>query len=211
MEGEAALTSFILVAQPVGFTGGFPGSAFTLQPDGTLHCPTDRPLYAQERRLKRDGSLRVLYAARIGHCRGCPLRSQCQESSSSVKLQRVSARFWPLASEPSDASPPLESAPLPLPVLWKDWPRCRIRRAWLKIIRSETVRWESSATLAPSPVTTATEGVSTRAQRAHWRLSWDQRSTRNARPPNASPLTVTLHSLSASFAHFFGFAFLVTA
>jgi hypothetical protein len=23
-------------------------------------------------------------------------------------------------------------------VLWKDWPRCHIRRAWLKIIRSET-------------------------------------------------------------------------
>ena len=109
---------------------------------------------------------------------------------------------------------PLESAPLPLPlspVLWKDWPRCRIRRAWLKIIRSETVRWESSATLAPSPVTTATEGASTRAQRAHWRLSWGQRSTRNARPPDASPLTVTLHGLSASFAHFFGFAFLATA
>ena len=32
------------------FTGGFPGSAFPLQPDGTLRCPADRPLYAQERR-----------------------------------------------------------------------------------------------------------------------------------------------------------------
>ena len=32
------------------FTGGFPGSAFTPQPDGTLRCPADRPLYPQERR-----------------------------------------------------------------------------------------------------------------------------------------------------------------
>ncbi|HEY6410340.1 MAG TPA: hypothetical protein VIY29_23050, partial [Ktedonobacteraceae bacterium] len=36
-------------AQP-SFTGGFPGSAFTLQPDGTLRCPANRPLYPQERR-----------------------------------------------------------------------------------------------------------------------------------------------------------------
>ncbi len=32
------------------FTHGFAGSAFTLQPDGTLRCPADRPLYPQERR-----------------------------------------------------------------------------------------------------------------------------------------------------------------
>lgn len=63
------------------FTGGFPGSAFPLQPDGTLRCPADRPLYPQERRPERDGSLRVLYAARIGHCRSCPLRAQCQAST----------------------------------------------------------------------------------------------------------------------------------
>lgn len=165
------------------FTRGFPGSAFTLQLDGTLRCPAVRPLYAQERRPERDGSLRVLYAARIGHCRGCSLRSQCQESSSSVKPRRVSAVVWPLASELSDASLPLEDAheALPLaPILWKDWPRCHIRRAWLKIIRSETVRWESSAT--PAPVTTEMSEVSTRAQRAHWRLSWDQRMACNARP-----------------------------
>lgn len=54
------------------FTHGFPGSAFTPQPDGTLRCPANHPLYPQERRPERDGSLRVLYAARIGHCRSCP-------------------------------------------------------------------------------------------------------------------------------------------
>src|SRR5260221_1492248 len=48
------------------FTHGFPGSAFTPQPDVTLRCPANHPLYPQERRSERDGSLRVLYAARIG-------------------------------------------------------------------------------------------------------------------------------------------------
>ena len=71
------------------FTHGFPGSAFTLQSDGTLRCPADHPLYSQERRPERDGSLRILYVARIGHCRTCPLRGQCQESSATIKPRTV--------------------------------------------------------------------------------------------------------------------------
>ena len=195
------------------FTHGFAGSAFTLQPDGTLRCPADRPLYPQERRPEREGAIRVLYAARLGHCRPCPLRSQCQESHSSVKPRRVSAVFWPLSSHRSDSSPPLENAPDPLPlapVLWKDWPRCRIRRGWLKVVRSETICLTSSPQPSQSPVTPP-EKVFTRAQRAHWRLSWEQRWARNARPSDASPLVVTLHGLPASFAQSFGFALLATA
>lgn len=194
------------------FTGGFPGSAFSLQADGTLRCPADRPLYPQERRPERDGSLRVLYAARIGHCRSCPLRAQCQESSESVKPRRVSAVLWPLESVLSEASAPLENPPEALalaPVMWKDWPRCRLRRAWLKIIRSETVLLRRGA--APVPVATETSVVSTRAQRAHWRLSWEQRVARNARPSDAPLLLVTLHGLPASFAQSFGFALLASA
>lgn len=57
------------------FPAGFAGSAFRLQADGTLRCPADHPLYPQERRPERDGAFRVLYAARSGHCRGCPLRA----------------------------------------------------------------------------------------------------------------------------------------
>lgn len=103
------------------FTHGFPGSAFTPQPDGTLRCPANHPLYLQERRPERDGSLRVLYAARIGHCRSCPLRAQCQESGSTLKPRRVSAVLWPLSTSPSDSSPPPDTASAPLssaPVLW---------------------------------------------------------------------------------------------
>ncbi len=57
--------------------GIFAGGDFQLQPDGTLRCPADHPLYAQERRPERDGTVRVVYAARIGHCRACPLREHC--------------------------------------------------------------------------------------------------------------------------------------
>jgi hypothetical protein len=46
--------------------------------------------------------------------------------------------------------------------------------------------------------------VQTRAQRAHYRLSWQQRMARNARLSSSSPLEVTLHGLPAAFAESIG-------
>jgi hypothetical protein len=195
------------------FTHGFPGSAFTPQPDGTLRCPANHPLYLQERRTERDGSLRVLYAALIGHCRSCPKRTQCQESSTTLKPRRVSAFLWPLSSPRSDSSPPPASAsalPASAPVLWRDWPRCSIRRIWLKVVRSQTIDLKSSAPLSPPRGPCTTEKVWTRAERAHCRLSWNQRLARNARPADAPRLAVTLHGLPAPFAAAFGFDLLAT-
>ena len=196
------------------FTHGFPGSAFTPQPDGTLRCPANYPLYPQERRPERDGSLRILYAARIGHCRSCPLRTQCQESSTTLKPRRVSAVLKPLSPSLTDTSPSLDTIRTPLasePVLWRDWPRCGIRQTWLKVVRSQTIGLESSSPLSPSFAKTSTEKILTRAERAHWRLSWQQRWTRNARPADAPRLVVTLHGLPATFASAFGFDLLATA
>jgi hypothetical protein len=190
------------------FTGGFPGSAFTLQPDGTLRCPADRPLYAQERRPERDGSLRVLYAGRIGYCRACPLREQCQESPSTKKPRRVSAVFWPIAPDPLSASPlpslPPPALPSSAPLLWRDWPRSSLRRHWLQLIRRETVTlsWEP-ASLVQAPLEDG-ETLLTREQRAHYRLSWQERLACNARPPDAPRLCVLLHGLPSRFFETFG-------
>jgi hypothetical protein len=162
----------------------------------------------------RNGSLRVLYAARIGHCRSCPLRAQCQESSTTLKPRRVSAVLWPLDASRSDGSPSQGKAPqeLPLaPLLWRDWPRCGIRRTWLKVVRSQTVRLESSIPANPSPSPAQISPTLTRSKRAHWRLSWEERFARNARPSDAPRLVVTLHGLPATFARSFGFDLLDTA
>ena len=195
------------------FTHGFPGSAFTPKPDGTLRCPANHPLYLQERRPERDGSLRLLYAARMGHCRSCPLRVQCQERSTTLKPRRVSAVLWPIDSSPPTCSSMCsDGPPLPLaPVLWRDWPRCSIRRTWLKVVRSQTISVESPSPFSPLRTTESTEKRFTRAERTHWRLSWDQRLARNARPADAPRLVVTLHGLPATFASSFGFDLLATA
>lgn len=215
-------------AQP-SFTHGFPGSAFTPQPDGTLRCPAGHPLYMQERRPERNGSLRVLYAARIGHCRSCPLRDQCQESSTTLKPRRVSAVFWPRtaslpaasplgcealvcnAAEASVAAvaPPACAPPVPAqPVLWGDWQRCQIRRKFVQLLRTQnvliTVRATEALVHTQEHFSSPSPPCSTRAQRAHWRLSWDERLARNARPPTAPSLEITLYGLPTPFARSFG-------
>jgi hypothetical protein len=198
----------------LSFTHGFPGSAFTPQPDGTLRCPAGHPLYAQERRHERNGSLRVLYAARIGHCRSCSLREQCQESSTTKKPRRVSAVFWPQPS-PSDPEPSIgkvlsaatPAAVPPQPVRWGDWPRCQIRRKFMQLLRTQTVLLTFRAVEAITNVLDHSQQAPplvTRAERAHWRLSWEQRLARNARPPTAPSLEITLHGLATPFVESFG-------
>ncbi len=188
------------------FTKGFAGADFALQPDGTLRCPADHPLYPQERRAERDGSVRVLYAARIGHCRSCPLRAQCQENSTTSKPRRVSAVFWPLTSTTSPPDEALPEQPAPSrPVLWGDWERCHLRRLWFSLLRTQTVLLTFGSVQHVAGEDVHLPDVLTRAQRAHWRLSWEQRLARNARLPTTPPLEVTIHGLPVSFAHVFGF------
>jgi hypothetical protein len=101
--------------------------------------------------------------------------------------------------------------PGPLPVLWGDWERRSLRRQWIQVLRSQTVIIEEGVVNAREEMEHHAPQTYTRAQRAHWRLSWDERFARNARPTSAPPLTITIHGLPASFARFFGMAVVATA
>ena len=190
------------------YTKGFAGADFRLVPDGTLRCPAGRPLYAQERRPERNGSLRVLYAARIGHCRSCPLREQCQESATTSKARRVSAVCWPVSSSSSisGASSPAsgESSPLPAPhaVLWGDWQRRSHRRELVKLLGHQRVDVRVTDTAPPAQPPPAR--LFSRAQRAHYRLCWAQRLARNAAPPASPTLSITLFGIPDAFAQAIG-------
>jgi hypothetical protein len=188
------------------YTKGFAGAEFALQPGGTLRCPAGYPLYPQERRPERNGSLRVLYAARIGHCRACPLREQCQESATTSKARRVSAVYWPVSSPPSTSgkSPPAPAPgdpsppPAPYPMLWGDWQRRSHRREVVKLLRSQRIDIQLAETALPAqspPVR-----LLSRAERAHWRLSWAERLARNARPKAAPDVLIKLFGIPDAFA-----------
>lgn len=97
--------------------GRLSGRDFVLQPDGTLRCPANQALSATEQRREADGSLRLVYAAKMSQCRPCLLREQCQwHGRATTKPRRVSLLLHPLQ---------VGSAPL----RWRDWSRRQHRRA----------------------------------------------------------------------------------
>src|SRR2546429_6349527 len=114
--------------------GSLGGQDFLLQADGTLRCRQGATLYPQERRREHDGTVRLLYAARIADCRSCPLRIQCQEHGTSTKKpRRVSAVLHPLPQPAAEEQTPAGlAAPSPHPILWADWSRTQPRRAWIR-------------------------------------------------------------------------------
>jgi hypothetical protein len=172
-------------------TGRFTGADFPLQPDGTLRCPAGQSLRVQERRREADGSLRVVYAASIRHCRSCPLREQCQwEGNATAKPRQVSVLLHPLRVGPA-------------PLLWRDWSRREHRRACIQLVRHQ----RSEVILSPPAASPSTaDMILSRAQRAHSRLSWAQRLARNARPEASGQVTIRLFGVPAAFAASLGLA-----
>ena len=196
------------------FTKGFAGNDFVLQPDGTLHCPAGHPLTVQERRPERNGSVRIVYGARMRYCRPCPLRKQCQESPTTKKPRQVSAVLWPVGTSPSvPAQPQASSLAPPLavyPVLWGDWPRSRLRRQWIRTLHTQTIDLTFCSPQPDDDLSTHCNDVQTRAERAHYRLSWQQRRARNARSASAPPLEITVYGLPASLAQYVQYGFVTT-
>ena len=185
-------------AWAVSRMGCIAGEHFTPQPDGTIQCPAGFPLYPQERRPERDGSVRVVYAARIGHCRSCPLREECQGYGAATKKpRRVSAVLWPLDIT-EQAAVSLPPPPASHPILWGDWQRCFHRREVVKLLRHQ--RFDVELVETASPGQSLSVRLLSRAERAHYRLSWDQRLARNARPNIAPEISIKLFGIPDAFA-----------
>ena len=169
--------------------GRFTGTEFPLQPDGTLRCPTGNVLVPHERRREHDGSLRIVYSASIRDCRPCPKRPHCQwNGGATAKPRQASVLLHPLA---------VGSAPL----LWRDWNRRRQRQACLRLHRQHLeVQMEPAflRTAASSPP------LRSRAQRAHYRLAWDERLARNARDAPTDRITLILFGIPQHLATFLG-------
>lgn len=172
--------------------GRFSGRDFSFQPDGTLRCPAGQSLVAHERRPEADGILRVVYAASIRSCRPCALREQCQWLGNATKKPRqVSVLLRPLV---------VGSAPL----LWRDWSRRPYRRACIQLLSHQRVDvqhgQDREVRIVSPPLTLS------RAQRAHYRLSFAERFVRNARISSASRPIITLFGVPETFSVFLGLA-----
>jgi hypothetical protein len=186
--------------------GKFALGDFQPQPDGSLRCPANHPLYATTRRLEPDGSVRVLYAARLADCRGCELQEQCLlHGRASLGPRHVSAVILP-ETVPLPFLLPPKLPPLvgPSPLLWADWSRRETRRDLIRLLQTQTV------TIRAIPAPLACESPPppplSRAQRAHWRLSWAQRLARNAASPSAPHVHIQIFGIPTAFAASVGLA-----
>jgi hypothetical protein len=167
--------------------GRYSGKDFVLQPDGTVSCPAGKMLFPQERRREENGSLRIVYEARTADCRACPKRPQCQwHGHQAQHPRRVSVR---LASPHRRCGPTAAS--------W-DWPRRAQRRACMQLLWGQRVDVTEPTTAQPRPP--APPVVLSRAQRAHYRLPWNQRLARNARAESAARPLIMLFGIPAASA-----------
>jgi len=71
----------------------------------------------------------------------------------------------------------------------------------MRVLRTQTVHL-TFGTPQPEYPPISHGDLQTRAQRAHWRLSWDERMARNARLATAPPLEITIYGLPAALAQY---------
>jgi hypothetical protein len=170
--------------------GRYSGQDFALQPDGTVLCPAHQKLLPHEHRREADGSLRVVYGASLRSCRPCPLRNQCQwNGTATAKPRQVSVLLHPL---------PVAEAPL----FWQDWSRRQHRRACMQLVRDQHI--EVRQAQGPPGQGNPEPTIFSRAQRAHFRLSWAERLTRNVRASAQGPVSIKLFGVPDPFAGFLG-------
>lgn len=168
----------------------FSGCDVPLQPDGTLRCPAGQSFVLHERRPEANGSRRMVSAASIRRCRPCPVREPCQwNGSATITPRQVSILLHPLA---------IGSAP----ILWRDGSRRLSRRACIQVVRSQRQEVEVHPSLTPPP--DSSPCALSRAQRAHSRLTFQERLARHGRTSVASQVTITLFGVPDAFAAVLG-------
>jgi hypothetical protein len=181
--------------------GRFAGQDFSLLDDGTLRCPAGKILRPRARCALPNGDQQVMYSAKAGDCRSCPLASQCLgRGGSGQHPRRVSATRKLLGYQACPKQRPWQEQPPPRgneadpppDVLWGDLPGRRIRRDFFQALRRQQV-----TLVPPLPAVVPAPAMSgprrwTRAARAHRRLSWAARLARNALAADAARYTVTL-------------------
>jgi hypothetical protein len=167
--------------------GRFSGQDFSLQPDGTLRCPTGQSLFAHEH------PRRNRWEPARGVCGQHPQLSPLS-SAGAVSL----ARKCHCEAAPGERAARIHSSSVLLRSVFRDWSRRLHRRACMHLLRQQRVQVQvepglsASPALAPAPLS--------RAQRAQYRLDFQERLARNARLPAASQVTIRLFGVPAGFA-----------
>ena len=149
-------------------------NTFTLRADDQVQCPAGALLGPTETRQETADTQRRIFSARATDCRSCAMHAACLgRGASGPRARRVSARRRRVVPVVVTTSLPTYHAAM----TWTDVAGRRLRRTWM-------THWQRQAvTITALPVRLAPLACPPRAARAHRRLGWDERFSRNARAP----------------------------
>lgn len=159
---------------------------------------------------------RTLLSSLMGRCSALPTRNSSRMSTAEKQMGACASCMVPaftvvapVRSASSATAKPRQVSVLlhplvvgPAPLLWRDWSRREHRRACMQLVRDQQIEVRQ----AQSPPSQSSPGppILSRAQRAHVRLSWTERVTRNASVSANGQVSLKLFGVPDQFADFLG-------
>lgn len=186
------------------------GEDFKVIDDETLQCPAGEIMHRQEIRYNRQGDMQMLFGLKPSICQACSVKMHClAEESKATRGRRVSVtrrRLPPplaIAEQPEIVVLERHSEVITIgiePIIWFDIPATQLRRELQNHLRQHQaiIRYLESDKILNSmePSKLSTKRLLTRNQRAHRRLSWSERTKRNAIVQKSAMWQVQLFGVS---------------
>jgi hypothetical protein len=178
---------------------------FKVIEDDMIQCPAGHQMDRQELRYNRVGDMQMIFGIKATVCRDCPLIKHCHaDRSTNTRGRRIMVTREKLTTPPPLAAIPeiivkQHSPSIKLgtaAIIWTDLPATEFRRQLKCNLERHQVEIESVASSEPI------KPILTRNQRAHRRLSWEQRLKRNQLKGNAIHWKVQLFGISSGLSQF---------
>jgi len=178
---------------------------FKVIEDEQIACPAGHQMDRQEVRFNRVGDMQMIFGIKSTICRDCPLIQHCHADRSTntrgrrIMVSRVKLPTPPRLAEVPDIVVKPRSSPMKVGVeamIWTDLPATAFRRQLKCNLERHQIEIEVVSTIVSE------RGILTRHQRAHRRLSWEQRLKRNQLKRNTIYWKVQLFGISSDLAQF---------
>lgn len=182
---------------------------FKILEDDTVVCPAGHHMARQEIRYNQVGDMQMIFGIKAKICGKCPVINHCHGSiSKNTRGRRVTIIRKQLPSPPPLAEVPeivvqLQTMLTQLgtkAMIWKDLPATAFRRHLRATLEQNQI--EIEAVLTPTNSSESVQPLLTRHQRAHRRLSWEQRLKRNRLKKDVIHWRVQLFGITPALTQF---------
>jgi hypothetical protein len=187
----------------------YSGKDFKVIEDESIECPAGHRMDRQEIRFNRVGDMQMLFGIKSTVCRQCPVIQHCHaDRSTNSRGRRILVTRQKRPTPPALAEVPeiiviSNAASIQRgieAIIWTDLPATQLRRQLRGNLQCHQVEIESL--IAPGEFSESAKRMITRNQRAHRRLSWEQRLKRNQLKRNTAHWKVQLFGISSGLAQF---------